>query len=299
MNAKLPFPQELWEQTPAPVRDYIRVLEARVAVLEAAVQRLEATVQQLMERLQQDSRTSSRPPSSDPPQAVSKRPHREPSGRRPGGQPGHTGQARALVPVEEVDIVAPIKPERCPRCQHPWHGEDPQPQRHQVTELPLVKPVVTEYQLHQLICPGCGEVTRAVLPAGVPTGGFGPRTQAITALCTGAYHLSKRTTQSVLADLFGLPLSLGTIANLEQATAQALAVPVAEARAHVQTQPAAYLDETGWREGRQRAWLWAAVTTWVTVFIVRLSRRAAVAQELLGERFWGWLVTDRWSAYKW
>ncbi|RPJ18356.1 MAG: IS66 family transposase [Chloroflexi bacterium] len=65
------------------------------------------------------------------------------------------------------------------------------------------------------------------------------------------------------------------------------------------TQPAADADETGWREGQQRAWLWTAVTTGVTVFVVRLSRSAKVAQELLGEQFWGWLVTDRWSAYTW
>jgi transposase len=74
---------------------------------------------------------------------------------------------------------------------------------------------------------------------------------------------------------------------------------VAAARAYVQQQPAAYLDETGWREGQQRAWLWTAVTAWVTVFVVRLSRRGKVAQELLGERFRGWLVTDRWSGYNW
>jgi transposase len=59
------------------------------------------------------------------------------------------------------------------------------------------------------------------------------------------------------------------------------------------------LDETGWREGRARAWLWTAVTAWVTVFVVRPSRSAKVAQELLGERFWGSLVTDRWSASTW
>ncbi len=299
MNTERPFSQELWEQTPAAVQDYIRALEARVAALEAVVQRLEATVQHVTERLQQDSRTSSRPPSSDPPQATLKRPRGEPSGRRPGGQPGHEGQTRALVPVEEVDVVIPIKPVRCPRCQHPLQGEDSQPQRHQVTELPPVRPVVTEYQLQQLCCPACGAVTRADLPVGVPPGGFGPRVQAITALCTGAYHLSKRTTQQVMADLFGLPLSVGTIANLEQATVQAVAEPVAEARAYVQQQPAAYLDETGWREGQQRAWLWTAVTAWVTVFVVRLSRSGTVARELLGERFWGYLVTDRWSAYTW
>jgi transposase len=299
MNAERPFPSELWQQIPAAVQDYIHALEARVTALEAAIQRLEATVQPLTERLQQDSRTSSRPPSSDPPQATTKRPRRDPSGRRAGGQPGHEGQARALVPVEEVDVVISVKPERCRRCQYPLQGEDAQPARHQVTEIPPIKPVVTEYQLHQLCCPACGEATRGELPVGVSLGAFGPRVQAIAALCTGAYHLSKRITQSVLEDLFGLPMSLGTLANLEQATVQALAEPVAEARAYMQGQPTAYLDETGWREGRQRAWLWTAVTACVTVFVIRLSRSSKVAQELLGERFGGYLVTDRWSAYSW
>jgi transposase len=292
MDSQIPFPPEIWERIPPEAQAYIRALESRVAALEAMVQ-------QLREQVQQTSRTSSRPPSSDPPQALGKRPRREPTGRRPGGQPGHEGQARALVPVAEVDVVVPVKPERCHHCQHLLPGEDPQPQRHQVTEIPPVKPVVTEYQVHRLVCPACGEEPRAEVPAGVPTGGFGPRVQAITALCTGASHLSKRTTQRALEEMFGVQMGLGTIATLEHATVQAVAEPMAEARAYVQQQPAADLDETGWREGQQRAWLWTAVTEWVTVFVVRASRGGKVAQELLGERFWGWLVTDRWSAYTW
>jgi transposase len=292
MNSEPLFSPELWERTPPEAQAYIRALEARVAALEA-------TVQQLREQLQQASRTSSRPPSSDPPPARAQRPRREPSGRRPGGQPGHEGQTRMLVPVEDVTQVIPVKPERCRRCQHPLHGEDLTPQRHQVTEIPPVKPVVTEYQLHRLICPACGEATRAEVPPGVSPGEFGPRVQAIVALCTGAYHLSKRTTQTVLDDLFGVSLGLGTIANLEQATTQAVAESVAEARAYVQAQPVAYADETGWREGQHRAWLWTVVVDWVTVFAIRRSRSGKVAQELLGERFWGWLVTDRWSGYSW
>jgi transposase len=117
----------------------------------------------------------------------------------------------------------------------------------------------------------------------------------MTALCTGAYHVSKRTTQAVLADLCGVSLGLGTVAPLEHATTPAVAVPVTEARAYVPAQPAAYADEPGWREGRHRAWWWTVVTTGVTVFAVRRSRRGKVAQALLGERLWGWLVTDRWS----
>ena len=261
--------------------------------------KLEATVQHVQEQLEQNSRTSSRPPSSDPPQARGQRPRREPTRRRPGGQRGHEGHSRGLVPIAAVEVMIPVKPGPCPRGQHPWCGEDPQPQRHQVTEIPLVRPVVTEYQLHRLVCPVCGEATRAAWPAGVPAGGFGPRVQAIAALCTGAYHLSKRITPTLLEDRFGVAVGLGTITHLEQAIDHALAGPVAEARAYVQTQPTAYLDETGGREGPPRAWLWVAVTTGVTVVVVRLSRRAKVAQELLGERFWGSWVTDRWSAYTW
>lgn len=122
---------------------------------------------------------------------------------------------------------------------------------------------------------------------------------AITALLTGAYRLSKRTAQQVLADLFGLPMSLGTISTLEAVTAQAVTAPVEEARGHVQAQAAVHLDETGWREGHGRAWLWVAVTTWVTVFLVRVSRGGQVARELLGATCGGILVTDRFSASTW
>jgi len=111
--------------------------------------------------------------------------------------------------------------------------------------------------------------------------------------------LSKRTTQGLLSDLFEVDLSLGTLANLETATEHALAEPVAEARAAIPEQPIASLDETSGREGGQRAWLWVAVTAWVTVFLGRFSRGAGVARELLGERFRGILGTDRWTAYNW
>lgn len=299
MNTPPPLPLEIWERTPPEVREKLLALEAEVGALRRQVGQLRAVVQELQERVGRTSGNSSQPPSADSPQAVAKRLRRESSGRRPGGQPGHEGQSRVLVPVGEVEVVFPVKPVQCRGCGRPLWGEDRRPQRHQVLEVPQIEPVVTEYRLHRWVCPTCGVATRADLPVGVPRGGFGPRVQAIVALCTGAYHLSKRTTQRVMEDLFGVGLCGGTIVNLERATVQVLAEPVAEARAYVQAQSTAYMDETGWREGRTRAWLWSVVTAWVTVFAVRLSRGAKVAQELLGEWFCGVLVTDRWSAYRW
>jgi transposase len=204
-----------------------------------------------------------------------------------------------LVPVEEVDVLIPLKPTECGRCQQPLDGDDAHPHRHQVVEVPPILPVVTEYHLHQLVCPACGDITRAAWPQGVPTLSFGPRAQAMAALCTGAYRLSKRLTQGLLADMFGLPMSLGTLINLEQAITRAVAGPVEEAREYVQAQATVSMDETGWRQGRERAWLWVAVTTWVTVFVVRLSRGSQVARELLGDAFDGIVVSDRFSAYNW
>jgi transposase-like protein len=105
--------------------------------------------------------------------------------------------------------------------------------------------------------------------------------------------LSKRTTQQVMDHVFGVPLSVGTGSQLEQATTAAVAASIAEARTAVPEQAVAHLDETSWRQGDKRAWLWVAVTSWVTVCVVRLSRGSQVARELLGETFAGILVTDR------
>jgi transposase len=168
-----------------------------------------------------------------------------------------------------------------------------------VIEIPPIQPVITEYHWHQLVCPACGETTRAPWPAGIPSGTYGPRVHATVALCRGSYRLSKRTTQQVRADLFGVPMRVGSISQSEQTTTEVSAEPVQEARDAIEAQRVAHLDETSWREGGKRAWLWVAVTSLVTVFLIRMSRGGQVARALLGESFSGILVTERYSAYNW
>ena len=146
------------------------------------------------------------------------------------------------------------KPEECPQCHAPFSGDDPKPWRHHVIELPPITPVVTEYQGHHLVCATCGEVTRAPWPLGVPSGPYGPRGQATVALYTGAYRFSKRTTQQMMDDVFGVPGSGGTIGQWEQATTEAVATPVEEARTAVQEHAVAHRDATRWRQSGKRAW---------------------------------------------
>jgi transposase len=215
MSATPPIPQELWDQTPA---------AAQAAVL-ALVQALERRIAALEARLGQDSSNSSKPPSSDPVH-VQRRPPRPPSGRKRGGQRGHERHTRALIPPERLTSVVECRPPACRGCGHDLGGDDPEPRRHQVAELPEVRPDVVEYRLHRLACPRCGAATRGELPAGVPRGAFGPRLQATVALLTGAYRLSKRQVKAALADLLGLDVSAGMVCKVERAAAEAVAAPV-------------------------------------------------------------------------
>jgi transposase len=287
-----PIPGDLWDQIPPAARAAILAL---VQSYEQRLATLQQRVEQLEQQLGQNSTNSSRPPSSDPP-TVKRAPPRPPSGRRSGGQPGHARQRRPLLPPTQPPI--PLKPSACRQCGRALHGSDPEPLRHQVIEVPVVRPDVTEYQLHRLRCAGCGRTTCASLPAGVPAGGEGPRLQATVALLTGAYRLSKRQVERLGAEVLGVPLSAGQVCAVEAETVAATAPVVGQLRAYVKDQPA-QVDETGWYQQRRRAWLWSVVTRHVTVFVLALSRAAAVVQELIDPSAGQVITTDRYKGYDW
>jgi len=209
---------------------------------------LELEVAELRERLGQNSQNSSKPPSSDPPSVL--RPNnRQPSGRKRGGQPGHQGRARKLLPVEEVDTVIELRPTACQQCRRLLLGDDPDPVRHQVSEIPPVKAEVTEYRQHRLSCPACGEVTAAEWPGEMPRGSFGPRAQAVVGYLTGRLGLSHRDVVEAMAALHGLSLSLGSVSTIQDHVSKALEQPVGTARQYVHRQPVNQVDETIWPEG--------------------------------------------------
>src|SRR5262245_14892428 len=289
-----PLPADLWDRLPPEAQALILALRAEVAELRAKVREQQEQIQGLQERLNQNSTNSSRPPSTDSP-TVKRRPPRPASGRSSGGQPGHERQQRPLLPPDHTEVV---KPAQCRRCGHPLQGEDPQPLRHQVLELPKIQPQVTEYQLHRLRCPACGLSTCARLPDGVPTGGQGPRLQAVLALMTGAYRLSKRMAQTFCADVLGVPVCAGQVCASEAETAAATEPVVRQLREYVRSQPA-NVDETGWWQKRQRGWLGTIVTQAVTVFTIALSRAGSVARGLIDPSAGQVITTDRYKGYLW
>src|SRR5262245_45870616 len=278
MKPQPPIPVELWDQIPPAAQAAVLSL---VQQFEQRLQALQLQVDEFRQRLNQNSTNSSRPPSSDPPHGK-RRPPTPRSGRKRGGQPGHERQQRPLVPPDQVTQTITLKPPACRNCGHPLQGEDAQPRRHQVAEIPPIQPTVTEYRLHRLPCPRCGTSTCGAVPPGVPTGTFGPRLHAVLSLLAGGCRLGQRPIQQIARDLFGLSLSLGMVAKLRRQTAAVLGHPVAELRDHVRQAEVVHIDETSWREDRAKAWLWVALTPLVTVFTIAASRCGGVARQIFG-----------------
>ena len=260
---------------------------------------LKDKVRELTARVNQDSSNSSKPPSSDKPWK-DRRPGK-PTGRSRGGQPGHEGKSREPLPPEQVDFRVPVVPKNCGKCGRGLGETDLTGKRlpHQVVEIPPVVAQVTEYVLHEALCPDCGKTTMAMLPDGVPTTCVGVRFQAILALLTGRYRISRREAGEVVMALFGpkAKVSVGTVSAMEKRTSEALAPAYDEALAKIQNADSVNADETSWREENGLAWLWAAVTPLRKVFRIDKRRNRAAFRKLLFN-FDGILGTDRFSVYR-
>jgi transposase len=323
--------EETLAQIPQDVRLYLRALrrriielertapQQRIAELEAANRGLQVELddalaliarqkeqlrqlqQQLADaqaRLNTNSSNSSLPPSSDRFHGK-RRPPAPPQqpGKKRGGQPGHPRQQRPLVGSDRVRPIIPCRPTTCRRCGKPLAGNDLDPLRHQVAELPVVVPDVVEYQLHRLTCPCCHTATCGTLPPGVK-GPFGPRLEATLALLAGRYRLGLRPVAGLAADLWGLDISTGMVSKLRQRTAEALLLPWVQVALYVRRQNV-NIDETTWREGNKPAYLWAAVTPLAALFRIAKGRTAGVAQAILGKHYAGVATCDRLKSYWW
>ena len=279
--------EEAWQATPPDVRQFIALLVAKLAALEA--------------RLNQNSQNSSKPPSSDPP-FVPPRPAKTPRGKpkSKGAQPGHPDQQRELVPTENVTRVVALHPTGCPSCQLPFPELLPTlgpPRRQQVWDLPVIVPEVTEYQYFSVCCPCCKGWVTAPRPDDIPPGAFGPRVAAHVALLHGRYRISHRELVALFADLFKLPISLGSVVALQQVASEALEPAYGEVEQAVATSDHANVDETRWREGTRKPWLWTAVTAVATLFHIHGSRGKKGLVALVGETFAGLLTSDRLRTY--
>ena len=281
-------------------RETAVALLLRIGELVEANRRLEARVAELERRLSRSSRNSSLPPSQDPPSAPP-RPKQPGSGRNRGGQPGHEGSHRPLLPLERVDEIVEHWPERCRSCAHVFAESEriqaAQPRRHQVAELPAIVVRVAEHRLHRLRCPACAAETRAELPGDVPRSCFGPRLQAAVATLAVRNRVSRRDTSELARELFGVELATGSVDAIVQRAGEALAAPHTRLEQAIKSAPVVNIDETGWKTAGGRRTLWGALSSQTAVFRIAAGRHGFEARTLLGERFPGIVCSDRWRGY--
>jgi transposase len=281
-------------------RETAVALLTRVGELVEANRRLEARVAELERRLNRSSRNSSLPPARDPPSAPP-RPRRPGSGRKRGGQPGHEGRHRRLLPSEQVDEVIEHWPERCQACARVFAARElvdgAEPWRHQVAELPPIAVRVSEHRLHAVCCPDCATATRAELPREVPRSAFGPRLQAAVVTLAVRNRVSRRDTSELARELFGVELATGSVDAIIQRAGAALAAPQTRLEQLLKLAPVVNIDETGWKTAGASRPLWGALTAGTAVFRIAAGRHGFEARTLLGERFPGIVGSDRWRGY--
>lgn len=258
--------------------------------LEARVLELETKLRDLEDRLKPPS--TKRPQEPQPPA-----PAKVPTGKTRGAQPGHPPQLKKFLPNERVKRVVDHVPDCCAACDEPLSAipNDADPKRHQVAELPPLLAEITEHRGHSRTCP-CGHTTRAPIPSAVRAHSVGPRLTATINYFAGSHGMSKRGIEEVVEDIFGVPIALGTISNLEREAAAALEPAYQEARKAVADAPVKNVDETGWKQSGLKRWLWAAATETVAVFLIH-PRRNLDALTLLFGKLAGVLVSDRWKVY--
>jgi len=267
--------------------------DARIADLERRLSELEA-------RLKTNAANSSTPPSANPLGADAPVTKKK-SKRRRGGQPGHPPHLKQLLPPDRVTRTESIVPAVCSGCRAPLPRaagpSDPAPKRFQVVELPPIVATVIEYQAHARTCPCCGVVTQAMIPAAIRAHSVGPRLTATLSYFSGCHGVSKRGVEEIAETVLGVPIALGTVANLEQEVSAALAPAHAEAIAAVRQADVKFADETSWKLWGQLCWLWAAATAGVAAFVIHAKRGAAGLAAILGEDIGGIVHSDRWHVY--
>ena len=269
-----------------------------VAGLREQVTQLTKKVEFLTEKLARNSKNSSLPPSSDPPgrkgrgDGRQKQPRKKPKRKR-GGQPGHPGSHRALVPEAEVTEFIDVFPPQCESCwQSLPESPDVDARRYQVTEVPPLSPSVTEYRRHAVQCT-CGYTTRVPFEQSqIPTSAFGPRLMSLVVLLTGVYHVSRRKSAQLLSDLCGVRMSLGSISAMEERVSTTLTPIVAEAWDQVQKAEVKHTDGTSWLKAGLTLSLWTLASKAATVYKIVANSSRATLIPLYGA-LEGILVSDR------
>jgi transposase len=293
----------------AELEKQVKEQQKKIAEEEKKITEGEKKIADLERRLAlrgRNSTNSSKPPSSDglagPERKRGCGKPKSKKRRRSGGQKGHPGHSRPLFPPEKVDRVVEVLPDSCGHCQKSFAGDadilttQGEPWRYQVTELPEIKPLVTEYQMKTVIFPCCNKPTKAQLPAEVK-GQFGERLTASIAYMKVRCNIPQRPMQCLLEEVMGTSVSQGGMQKIWEEASAAVAAPCEELEQALPEQPVLNCDETSSRTNKEKRWLWVFVAQTFVYFSIEISRSTEVLDRLL-KHFSGILGADRMASYQ-
>jgi transposase len=250
-------------------------------------------VSKLKEQINQNSKNSSKPPSTDQKgNTDSTQPKKERKNRR--------GKARASYPPERIDRHIQCAQENCPHCGSAnIQLRSQPPEILQQAELPEVKAIVTEYQLLKYDCLSCRKNSVAALPLGIPDSAFGPKLMGLLVTLTGVFHLAKREAVQLIKELYGVDIGIGSVPNIEERVSEALD-PIYQ-RIHsfvMESKFCKHFDETGWRDKGKRHFVWLACCSHAAFYMIDPSRSSKAFHKLFKTNPENVsAVTDRYAVY--
>lgn len=291
---KLPTTIEECHQAIRLLSDTLTDLSNRFSILEAECKQLKIENAELKERLDNNSSNSSLPPSKDF-KKNKKKNNRKSSSKKSGGQAGHKGYFRELLPSDSVDQITTCSLLSACSCGGKIKSTD-KFMRHQVHELPELKLHVTEYQLQKGCCTNCRKKHLAYLPEGVSWGITGPRLTAFMSNLVSKYRLSRREMKAFLQIHFDFQISIGTVFNKEKLVNAAMEAPVSALLPAIKESHGVHADETGHKRDGKSQWIWGFISSKAAHFTIHASRGKKALRSLFGD-FKNILISDRYAAY--
>src|SRR5258708_4086081 len=275
----------------------LKALVAELLPLKEQLAQANARIKELEDRLAKDSRTSSKPPSSDGLGRLPRR-SRRPSGKRPGGQAGHAGHT--LCMVEQPDEVVPHRPEVCRQYSDDL-SRVPRivPERRQVLDVPEIRLLAHEHQIEAICCPSCHTTSLGSFPASVSAPvQYGPRLQAVAVYLHQGQLLPTARTCQALAALCGCQISEATLIQWSELAAERLEPTVERIADLIAASSLQHGDETGIRVYGMLQWLHVNCTRFLTHLAWHASRGREAMDEIgIWPRFGGRGMHDRLVSY--
>ncbi len=278
----------------------------KARTLEEAQLLIDELWEQLVEKDQQtkqNSKNSSRPPSSDsltnqPSKGTTK--GRKKSRRSRGAQQGHKGHRRALLPEHEADATHQHYCASQCGCGGTIQRHQAPDYRHQIIDLPDINYRMEEHQLFHGHCEQCGQLHRAALPDTVSPTQMGAGLLGLCSILSGQYHLSIGKIKSLMQDVFGISFSTGAWSQAQWQVTPMLTRTHQSIHEAVCREPVVCADETRHQRDSEKRWMWLATSQKFAYFMTHYSRGKETAKRLLKHHSHdAIIVSDQYASYYW